>query len=708
MDRHNEILAKGKDLNMLPLWKHLEDVSRVAIVIAHNLGMKEDIAFKGAIIHDIGKVSPLFQQTLKPGFIRPPQFIFRHEIASLLFISLLPDNEKNDVIDMIIAHHKSLYQDINGMGFLDLDYNEESFEIHSKGFEQWSSIALDILSSFGFEVHKITLQEAKQNYEYGIDYCEKMRLNYSKWKGLLMSADHLASAFSEKLSSIINKLYIIPDLTFYNRTSNLYPLSKISSTDNRTHTLVTAPTGAGKTDFLLRRCKGRIFYVLPFQASINAMYDRIKSDLSDTDAQIYLLHATSELKIDNGIVEERIMQRQIGASIKILTPHQIASVVFGIKGYEAMADDLYGCDIILDEIHTYSNTIQAIVLRLIDVLKNLNCKIHIGTATMSTILHNKILDLLGGDENTYQVKLSDNILSTFNRHVIHKIKSFENCTEIIKNAVENKLKILVVCNQVKRSQQIYELLKEQYPNIMMMLVHSRFERKRRHDLETQLKEVYNKTQNACIVVSTQVVEVSLDINFDILVTECAPIDAMIQRFGRINRKRNLDTIGKYKPIYVIAPPIEKNDCLPYDRDILVKSYEVLPSDNLIEEIKIQDMLDKVYPKIDFINIDYSSVAFSEGQWVIKELCHRHKSALLDALDIDSAICITASNETQYIESDYNERSKIEIPVSFRSIGHRNLTQLNCGSRPFVIPNNAYSDSLGVLIDNIKPETYIIL
>jgi CRISPR-associated endonuclease/helicase Cas3 len=146
--------------------------------------------------------------------------------------------------------------------------------------------------------------------------------------------------------------------------------------------VVCAPTGAGKTDFLLRRCQGRVFYTLPFQASINAMYDRIKKDLKDTDAQIYLLHGASNLKVKENKVEERIMQRHIGASVKVMTPHQMASIVFGIKGYEAMLLDLKGCDIILDEINTYASEIQAIVLKIIEILKYSGCRIHVGTATM--------------------------------------------------------------------------------------------------------------------------------------------------------------------------------------------------------------------------------------------------------------------------------------------------------------------------------------
>lgn len=704
INEFDNILAKGEDFGIVPLTKHLHDVSIAAVAIAKNFGMDENIAYKGAILHDIGKTSTIFQKTLKHGFSRPPGFVFRHEIASLFFLSLLNDDEKDAVIDMIVAHHKSTCNDVRDLGLLDLDDNEDSFGIHSKGFEEWSVTALKILSEFGFHTHNISMDEARQNYEYAVEYCENKPLNCSPWKGLLMAADHFASALNDKAEDETNKLFIKPDLSFYNRVNDLYPLSKISVSDKRRHTIVTAPTGAGKTDFLLRRCKGRVFYTLPFQASINAMYDRIKSDLKNTDAQIYLLHAASSLKMKDGKLEERIMQRHVGASIKVLTPHQMASVVFGIKGYEAMALDLHGCDVILDEIHTYSNTIQAIVLRIIEVLKALDCRIHIGTATMPTVLYNKILELLGGSQNVYEVKLPADVLTTFNRHIIHKIETFEKSADIIESAVKEKRKILVVCNQVKRSQQTYQALKEKYPAVKMMLIHSHFKRSRRQLLETQLKEDYNAMTDACIVVSTQVVEVSLDISFDIMITECAPIDAMIQRFGRINRKRTNETIGKYKPIYVIAP-YEDKDALPYDVDVLQKSFETLSNDTLMEETKVQAMLDTVYPDTRFMNIDYTGVAFANGQWQLMELCHRPKSALLDTLDIDSAVCITENDKMMYEENKNNSRMELEIPVSFRSVGYRQLEQSEIGSRPFILPDKAYNDELGLLTDYAKPEYY---
>lgn len=699
-----KILAKHEDSGALPLIVHLDNVARIAERIAVNYGMDAGIARKGAVLHDIGKVSPLFQQTLRHGYVRMPGFIFRHEIASLFFLSLLNDTEKDIVVDMITAHHKSVYKDVRSMGLLDLDGNEDSFAMHSEGLEEWAPVAVEILAGFGFPTSYISLEVARSNYQYAVARCENHKRGCSLWKGLLMASDQMASALPCVDDEVLSKLFIKPDLSFYKRENPLYPLSLMSADDRRTHTLVTAPTGAGKTDFLMRRCKGRVFYTLPYQASINAMYDRFKKDLGNTEAQIYLLHAASNLKVRDGKVEERIMQHHAGASIKVLTPHQMASIVFGVKGYEAMMLDLKGCDVILDEIHTYTSTMQGIVLRIIEILKTAECRIHIGTATMPTVLYNRILDILGGPANVYEVRLPDEQLDSFDRHIIHKISRMEDACTILDTSIKNRQKILIVCNQVRRAQSLYLSLKELYPDIPMMLIHSHYKRKDRQNLEISLKETYNRYEDkACIVVSTQVVEVSLDISFDVMITECAPIDALIQRFGRINRKRTFDTVGKLKPIYVESP-YAGNDALPYDSDVLLRSFEVLPDDGIMKETEVQSMLDKVYPEVCVQNIDYSGAVFVRGQWMIKELRHNSKSALLDVLDINTAMCILQSEEEQYNKNESCARNEIEIPVSYRSVAFLGLRMSKYGTCPYVIPDNAYDGELGLLPDMLKGES----
>lgn len=329
---------------------------------------------------------------------------------------------------------------------------------------------------------------------------------------------------------------------------------------------------------------------------------------------------------------------------------------------------------------------------------------------LNTILcysEEKILKLLGGNDAVYEVKLDSQTLQTFNRHQIYKLKDKKESYDVIASAINSNSKLLIVCNQVKRAQELYENVENLYPKVKKMLVHSRYKRRDRARLETELREEFNNLENIpCIVVSTQVVEVSLDISFDVMITECAPIDALTQRMGRINRKRTRDTIGHYKPIYVIAPSEDDKEALPYSLDVLKDTFSVLPdSGDIMEECHVQEMIDQVYPKIHFQNIDFTGVVFLEGKWVLKALCHHPKSALLETLDINSAVCITEDDKDRYLCANALERVEMEIPVSYHSIAHRNLDQLNKGSHPFVIPNKGYDEEKGLLPDLCKIEYY---
>jgi len=619
------------------------------------------------------------------------------------FLPLIDKKIWPPIIDMVIAHHKSTTKDARELGVLDLDYNygDDVFHFHATEFGNWSKNAIGLLNELGIEGKNITTNEAFDAYAFVINYCKTKEKGWSKWKGLLIGADHIASAIGNNDNNI-PKLFSFPKLDFYNRKNKLYPLSLISSDFGMNHTFVKAPTGAGKTDFLLKRCSRRVFYTLPFQASINAMYERIKNDLKNVE-DIRLLHSTSRLVLEGNKIEERVIQDKFGASVKVLTPHQLGAIVFGTRGYEAILFDLKGCDIILDEIHTYSNIIQAIVLKIVEILNAEGCRIHIGTATMPSVLEKKILEILG-KEKTQVVSLSEEVLTTFNRHIVHKSDSFEKLLPVISQAVKEKQKILIVCNRVAYAQNIFSLIKEAYPQVPRMLIHSRFRRTDRNRLEAELKEVYNQSEDACIVVSTQVVEVSLDISFDLMITETAPIDALIQRFGRINRKRKESAKKEYKPVYVVAPPENKRDCLPYSAGILQTSFNVLPDGNILEEKSLQDRIDEVYQDINFIDINLDAV-FTNNQWRLKKLLHFPKSALLEKLEIDSVTCICKKDKDNYLESNADARILFEIPVNYNSVRGKGLEQLKYGSNPFVVPNSAYSNKEGLDFSQVSSQNY---
>lgn len=719
----------------MSLTDHLSQVAGFTEVIARELQLDIHTARMGALLHDIGKASTRFQPRLRRGYRRPDHkggdAIFRHEIASLFFLSFVPEASRGPVVEMIAGHHKSTVQDIRKLGLVDLHNDEESFRIHSRNFEQWRHEAIGILHEvgfFGLEIpheQDVTLLQARESYEWAVEYCRKLDNGWSAWKGVLMAADQMASALFDgghpdrshvppqtQLEAVAGRLFVTPDLSYYGRRSHaLYPLSELPADDSRPHTLVTAPTGAGKTDYLLRRCRGRVFYTLPFQASINAMYDRIRRDLADTPADVRLLHASSTLKIEDGKLEEKILQRHIGASVKVMTPHQIAAIVFGVKGYEAMLADLKECDVILDEIHTYSDTMQAIVLKIVEILAAQGCRLHVGTATMPAALYGRIWQLLGGPEQVLEVSLPAEVLDTFDRHIVHKLRDFEQADPMIDDAVAQGQKVLVVCNQVARAQAVFAELSERYETrIPVMLIHSRFRRGDRAKLETRLTDELNAADSGsgCIVVSTQVVEVSLDISFDVMVTECAPLDALIQRFGRINRRRSAETIGRYKSVYVIAPPGEedKRSARPYSADVLNRSYELLPDGDLLKERDMQHRLDALYAAVneDIPEVNLGMMAvYGQGRWRLRKLMHRAKSALLEVLDIDTVACVTQRDAAVYRTASRAEQMALEITVSYNTVGRNGLQRLEEGSAPYVIPDRAYSEELGFLREFATPE-----
>ena len=693
---------------------HTQHVCLAVIAFARYLGLNIAIAKNGAILHDIGKAHTYFQTKRLKGEGKRGD-IFRHEIASLFFLSTFPKEQWNALIEMVVGHHKSVVRDNSELGLLDLEEAYEYIDFHLGEWEMWSPDAIALLQDLGVECKEISRQQALDNLKYCIDYCETetRKKGYSEWRGLLMGSDHFASSLIDKTDSETQRIFKTPNLDFYNRQHPLYPLSYKDANSSRKHTIVIACTGAGKTDFLFRRCKGRVFYTLPFQASINAMYKRVGSDLekNNPDIDIRVLHSTSII-VKRKKDEETALQNLMGSSVKIMTPHQLATIALGMKGYEAMILDLKGCDVILDEVHTYSGISQALVLKIIEVLKAIDCRIHIGTATMPTILYKKIKELL--DDDVLEVKLDDEELDQFDRHIVHKLDAFEGAKKIIAEAIQSNQKILIVMNTVQDAQTVYDYIQEVHSEVPSLLLHSKFKRGDRNIKEKQLLGLdengnptneFNTSSKSCIVVSTQIVEVSLDIIFDVMITATAPLDALIQRFGRINRKRNQDTIGKFKNVYVIAPSeTDKND-KPYNLTIMQKSFDVLEDGKILRERDLQEKIDQVFTEIDFMKIE-EHCKFKEGEFTIQKLTHRSKATLFELLEIDSVSCITEDDVKAYENGDFETRLNLEIPVAYWSVAK--MEQSQKGNKPFIIPEVAYDFESGLNQSKIKQENFNVL
>lgn len=699
-----KVLAKKTESEGISLSDHTTHVVAAIEFMAEQLEFDRSKARKGAILHDLGKAHPEFQRMVNGDMDDVEQFTkmpHRHELSSLMFLPLFDEQIWPELVSMVVGHHKSILKDRTKRGVIDLcrDYGPEKvYEKHAQEWGEWARSSIQVAGEFGIAERRIEQEERKKAFDFAVSHCRNQEDGWSKWKGLLMSADHFASTYNYETSSILKGLYNAPSMEGY-RTgkepytpSPLYPLSQQSIDDPRPHTLVVAPTGAGKTNFLLSRCENRVFYTLPFQASINAMFQRVREDLHghfNTEADVRRVHATSRIELDDEQQEDADLQRHPGASVKVMTPYQMASIVFGTAGYETMALDLKGNDVILDEVHTYDGVAQSMVIKIVEVLLELDCRIHIGTATISSALSQQLLEKLGGVEQVYEPELDGDQLKSFNRHTIHPIGSNSTSWSKLDEWVKEGKRILFVSNQVQRSQKRFRKVTSRYPDTASMLIHSRYRRTDRADLEEQVK-AFEQSDEGCIVCATQVIEVSLDISFDTMITDAAPIDSLIQRFGRVNRRRSKESIGETKPIYVISPPDDDYEMLPYSSEKVKDSYEVLPENAVLDEREVQQLIDEVYPEVEMPDVNTHFI-YDEDGFRIRKLQHNSPAILMEALEIDSICGIISKDVNSYVEADWEDRQRLHIPLpqSFEQYEDR-FERLDVGNEPLVFPDRYYN------------------
>ena len=537
--------------------------------------------------HDLGKVYTPFQNIIREKIKEPllnTKFDYetvKHEQISPMFIPVekygLSKDEKKLVYQSIYYHHEREGKDINNIyvqKILDEDIIPQLEKIKSE-------ISYDIEDNMNCIYIKYVQNRIKETDAIFIEYC--------LLKGILHKLDHSSSAEMEVEENTIENIAEYVKEFMINNRYQKNDLQNFCEENSNSNLLVIGSTGIGKTEAaLLWSNQGKTFFTLPIRTSINAIYDRIKRDMG----YVYtgLLHSTAldylEEKDEFSNQEEIYTQsKNLYNKIIACTIDQIFPFVFKYKGYEKIYATLSYSKIIIDEIQAYSPEIVAIIIKGLEMIYRIGGSFVIMTATLPQIYRNE-LEKLG-----IEFKFNKFIKPTLRHKIKLEDKDILEDIEIIKKQSKT-YKVLIIVNTVEKAIDLYSsLIVENLNNVN--LLHSRFIYNDRSKKEEQIKNFSKNRDESGIWITTQIVEASLDIDFDYLYTEMSTLDSLFQRLGRCYRNREYKEQDENIHIYIKNISGIK---YIYDEEINKKSIELLNEYNgkMLEESVKVDLVDKLY------------------------------------------------------------------------------------------------------------------
>lgn len=357
---------------------------------------------------------------------------------------------------------------------------------------------------------------------------------YVKTKGLLNRLDYAASAHIEV--EVPNRDLERKTLDFLEQKGGPRDIQRYLLARQQQNNLVVASTGIGKTEAgLLWTGNNKGFFTLPLRVSINAIYKRIKhEDIGFGGAALLHSDALSVL-IKTGSSDDYFRDyekaRLLAAPLTITTVDQLFKFVFKEEGFESILATLSYSRVIIDEIQMYSPEIAACILMGIKYITEAGGKFSILTATFPPVLEYFLKEKLKVTDYEYKEFLQEKT-----RHRVEVIDGEIGLALGEIAAGSRKAKVLVIVNTVKMAQALFKALPE---DLSKHLLHSRFIKRDRARLEKCIMNFSKTHGRTGVWIATQVVEASLDIDFDYLYTELSTIDGLFQRMGRCFRQREL-------------------------------------------------------------------------------------------------------------------------------------------------------------------------
>lgn len=397
--------------------------------------------------------------------------------------------------------------------------------------------------------------------------------------------------------------------------------------------VVEAPMGEGKTELaflahlrLQAANQHRGLYVaLPTQATGNALFQRALTFLrqfADGGLDVQLVHGGAAVNETvrhlRGIADDRNESLSASAWFSqrkrpLLSPYGVGTVdqalyaVLNVKHHFVRLWGLANRVVVLDEVHAYDTYTNGLIAALLRWLRELGCSVVLMSATLPQARRDELLQAWGVVPGSVPALDYPRLLLADAAGVrgesfearplapIHLAGLGESLEDLVATAVD----LLadggcgaVIVNTVDRAQALYRCLRERLGDtIPLLLFHARFPADERAAHECRVLEMFGpagERPSHALLIATQVAEQSLDIDFDFMLSDLAPVDLLLQRAGRLHRHERVRPVRHAEARFWIAglgealPELKETAwAYVYDAYILLRSWALLREESVL-------------------------------------------------------------------------------------------------------------------------------
>lgn len=490
--------------------------------------------------------------------------------------------------------------------------------------------------------------------------------------------------------------------------------------------LLLAPCGSGKTlaawrwiaSRLKKRPAGHAIFLYPTRATAREGFQDYVAWAPEADAA--LMHGTSDFDLDgmfeNAAENDERRGRNYEAERRMFAlaywPRRVFSatvdqfLAFMQYSYGAMCmlPVLVNSVVVFDEVHSFDNSMFS---ALKDFLKAFDVPVLCMTATLP---QRRRVELVQDCQLAESPQWPDDLkqISDRLRYRFRRAEDRHTAESAVREALAAGKRVLWVVNQVKRVQEIVAAFVSNLPEMVpcptlrtesgvpIICYHSRFRLRDRVDRHTEtMKYLKGTCGSAALGVTTQVCEMSLDIDVDLLVTEECPVSSLVQRMGRCNRHRNARPLEHSGHVLVYPP--ENNDTLPYHKNDLTGLPQFL--NRCVGQDVSQSMLDDIMQSVPcpVLQGDTTSRFVDSGPYAVGPAADG-EDGFRDSTDFSRQAVLTMDVQS-YIEADQRQRPGFIVPIPASKVlqGARRQT-VDKMFPPWlaVAPDEYYHEAVGFL------------